>query len=193
MLSQELSVVQNLDKSIRNETMYNVMDRVVSEAKRILKESKEDSRAFSDVNERSLHLEDRLDFTWTETDTVSIIIPDDIVYAGITDLKEYVITAESTKLKFYWFRYGIRQKRDVVVRPGNQYMTLAIKRYASEADIVKELNKQIDFYAQKYENITPMGGNLGRRKSRNPQRRGTYQARKKRRGVGASNTFEAEY
>ena len=115
IIGQELEVVQNLDRSVRNETMYNVMDRVVAEAKRILKQSKEESRAFSDVNQRSKNLEDRIDFAWTETDTVSIVIPEDIVYAGITDLKEYVISAETTKLKFYWHRYGVFQERDQVV------------------------------------------------------------------------------
>jgi hypothetical protein len=192
IIGQELEVVQNLDRSVRNETMYNVMDRVVAEAKRILKQSKEESRAFSDVNQRSKNLEDRIDFAWTETDTVSIVIPEDIVYAGITDLKEYVISAETAKLRFYWHRYGVFQVRDQVVRPGNQFLTLAIKRYASETDIVTEINKQIDFYAQKYDNITDKGGNLGKRKSRSTRRKGNYTSRNKRRGVGGYNMVSNE-
>ena len=183
LFGQELEVVQNLDASIRNNTMYNVMERVLQESKRILKESKEESRAFSDENGRSLNLEDRLEISKEEKDTLSIVVPDDIMYAGITDLKEYTITADSNKLKFYWFRYGIWQRRDYVIRPGNQFLTLAFKRFASEADIVKEINEQIDYEAQRYGNITSYGGNLGGRRSRNPNVRGGYTGKKRRRGV----------
>ena len=157
-----LDAVRNLETSIRNETMYNVAGRVVKEAKQILRDAKEESRALTADNTRSHHLEERLDFEWVEKDVIQISPPEDIPYAGITDLPEYTIAGD---MRFYWFRYGFSRRAQTVNRPGNQYLTRAKKKYASRASIQKELDAQIRYAQAHGANVTSQGGNLGNRSS----------------------------
>jgi hypothetical protein len=166
-------VVRNFEKTIRNEVMYDTAEAVVNRAKQILRDSKGDSLAFSDVNQRSKHLEERITFTPTETDSYIIVIPDDIEYANITDLPEaFIEPVNAPALRFYWFRHQFtRIESKGVVRPGNMYLTNAIKQEASIGKMKQRIAKQIHYWSNKGINLTERGGNLGSRKSRASARR----------------------
>lgn len=167
--SELFDVVRNLDKTVRTETMYDVASKTIKHAKRILQQSKADSLAFSEVNDRSQNLEDRLDFTWTETDTVVIEPPKDIDYAAITDISGTVEIVPQTAqfLHFYWFRFQFSRKATMVHRPGNQYLSKAIQKEASYNAIEKIFQEKLMHEWKNRDNITNEGGNLGSRKRRN--------------------------
>lgn len=150
-------VVRNLERGIRNETMYEVSGRVLEEAKKILRESKEDSLTFTADNTRSHHLESRLKITHKEADILEISPPDDIPYAGITDMVEYEIEGD---MRFYWFRYGFSRRAERVLRPGNQYLTLAKKRKANNKSVVDEFNRQVRFAQAHGVNVNADGASL---------------------------------
>jgi hypothetical protein len=161
-------VIRNLDKTIRTETMYDVASNTVKRAREILQTSKDDSLAYTDVNSRSYGLQQSLNFTWTETDTVLIEPRSDIPYASITDMEGAVeITAQNAEfLRFYWFRYQFTRQTKTVYRPGNQYLSQAINEEASLAAINKIFNKNLDEQWRSRDNLTAEGGNLGSRKRR---------------------------
>ena len=167
--SEVFEVIRNLDKTVRNETMHDIANSTLNRAIEILQDSKQDSLAFSDVNSRSQGLEDSLKrIKFTETDRVIIEPPKDIDYAAITDIEGSVEIVPQTAefLKFYWFRYQFVRKAKIVHRPGNEYLSKAIREEATTAKIEAKFEKILLHQWQSNDNITREGGNLGRRKRR---------------------------
>jgi hypothetical protein len=181
--SEVLNVIRNLDKTVRNETMHDIANNTVRRAIEILQDSKQDSQAFSDINSRSQGLEDSLKrIRFTETDAVTIEPPKDIDYAAITDMAGSVEIVPQTAefLQFYWFRFGFVRKAKAVHRPGNEYLSKAIREEATTAKISEMLDKKLIHEWKNRDNITSQGGNLGTRKRRSnvpPARRRRNAAR----------------
>ena len=167
--SEVFKVIRNLDKTVRNETMHDIANSTINRAIEILQDSKQDSLAFSDINSRSQGLEDSLKrIKFTETDRVIIEPPKDIDYAAITDMAGSVEIVPQTAqfLQFYWFRYQFVRKAKIVHRPGNEYLSKAIREEATTAKIQEKFEKILLHQWQSSDNITREGGNLGNRKRR---------------------------